>query len=311
MGRRLRYIPPGGCVVEVTNRTIQGRYLLKPSRELNSLVVGILGRAQRLYHVEIHACVVLSNHYHMLLSVESAIQLARFMAYFQGNLAKEAGRLHKWRGPFWQRRYQHILVSDEEVAQVGRLRYVLENSCKEGLVSSPVEWPGVSSAQASMGRGELRGYWIDRTREQRERSRSEHADRPRFREVENVVLTPVPCWKGLTIMLWRERVRVMVAEIETETAKHHESEGTRPMGSRAVLGKDPHERPASFVWSPAPMFHCASREARNVLKEAYSSFAGAFARAAERWRAGSRQAGFPVGAFLPPVPVDDLSSAVG
>ena len=98
MGRRLRYIPPEGCLVEVTNRTIQGRFLLRPSAELNMLVVGILGRAQRLYDVEIHGYVVLSNHYHLLVTVKSALQLARFMAYFQGNLAKEAGRLHNWRG---------------------------------------------------------------------------------------------------------------------------------------------------------------------------------------------------------------------
>ncbi|MGB5175170.1 MAG: transposase, partial [Thermoanaerobaculia bacterium] len=130
---------------------------MRPSAKLNLLVVGILGRAQRLYDVEIHGYVVLSNHYHLLVTVNSALQLARFMAYFQGNLAKEAGRLHNWRGPFWHRRYQHVLVSDEEAAQVNRLLYILGNGCKEDLVSSPLEWPGVSSVEALLFGKEHRG----------------------------------------------------------------------------------------------------------------------------------------------------------
>jgi hypothetical protein len=49
MSRRLRYIPEGGALVEVTCRTVQSRFLLRPGPELNDLVVGVFGRAQRLY----------------------------------------------------------------------------------------------------------------------------------------------------------------------------------------------------------------------------------------------------------------------
>src|SRR5690349_1680223 len=51
MSRRLRYIPEGGSLVEVTCRTLHSRFLLRPGPELNDLVVGDLGRAQRLYEV--------------------------------------------------------------------------------------------------------------------------------------------------------------------------------------------------------------------------------------------------------------------
>ena len=89
MARRLRFIPEGGALVEVTCRTIQGRFLLKPTAELKPLILGVLGRAQRLYPLEIHAFVFLSNHYHLLLNVETALQLAQFMNYFNSNLARE------------------------------------------------------------------------------------------------------------------------------------------------------------------------------------------------------------------------------
>jgi REP element-mobilizing transposase RayT len=311
MGRPLRFIPVGGCVVEVTNRTIQGRFLLKPSRRLNVLLVGILGRAQRLYGVKLHACVVLSNHFHLLLSVDSAFQLAQFMAYFQGNLAKEAGRLYNWKGPFWHRRYSHVLVSDEEAAQVGRLRYMLENSCKEDLVSSPLAWPGVSSTRALVAGEELKGIWVDRTRERMAGTRLGQESRSRFREKEEVKISPLPCWSHLSSAARQARVGEMVAQVERETAKRHQVERTRPLGAEAVLLQDPRARPDHSNWSPAPMFHCISEEARQALREARSLFCDAFRRAAMKWRRGDRSANFPEGAFLPPTPLRCLAHVPG
>ena len=60
-----------------------------------------------------------------------AQQLSRFVGYFEGKIAKEAGRLHNWRGKFWARRFRPIVVSDEPDAQVERLRYLLSQGCKE------------------------------------------------------------------------------------------------------------------------------------------------------------------------------------
>ena len=115
MGRRLRFIPEGGALVEITTRTVGARYLLKPSEELNESIVGVIARAQQAYAVPVHALVFMSNHYHMLVSVQDACQMARFMNYVNGKLAKEAGRFNDWEEKFWSRRYQGIVVSDEEL----------------------------------------------------------------------------------------------------------------------------------------------------------------------------------------------------
>ncbi len=87
------------------------------------------------------------------------------MGFVNGNLAKEAGRLHGWRERFWGRRYTAIVVSHEEAAQVTRLRYILEQGTKEGLVRSPLDWPGTHSTQALLDGRPIRGIWFDRTRE--------------------------------------------------------------------------------------------------------------------------------------------------
>jgi hypothetical protein len=143
MGRKLRYIPDGGALVEVTCRTLHGRLLLRPSSELNDIAAGILGRAQRLYPVDIVVFQALSNHYHALLFVKSAKRLSEFTGYLNSNLAREVGRLTGWTGKIWERRYQAIPISDEEEAQAARFRYVLSHGVKENLVARLREWPGL------------------------------------------------------------------------------------------------------------------------------------------------------------------------
>ena len=95
MARPLRFVP-ANALVEVTTRTIQGRLLLRPSPELTDIILGVIGKAQDLYEMTIHAFVVVSTHAHFLLSPSSAGQLAKFMQFVNANIAKEAGRLHLW-----------------------------------------------------------------------------------------------------------------------------------------------------------------------------------------------------------------------
>ena len=71
MPRPLRFVPEHS-LVEITTRTFQGRLLLRPSPELTDIILGIIGKAQDLYGMTIHAFVFLSTHAHSLLSPASA-----------------------------------------------------------------------------------------------------------------------------------------------------------------------------------------------------------------------------------------------
>jgi tRNA(Leu) C34 or U34 (ribose-2'-O)-methylase TrmL len=93
MSRPLRYLPERGSLVEVTCRTLHARFLLRPCPQWNQIALGVLGRAQRLYGVEVHLFSFFSNHYHILATFRDARQMAAFMGYLNTNLAKEAGRL--------------------------------------------------------------------------------------------------------------------------------------------------------------------------------------------------------------------------
>jgi REP element-mobilizing transposase RayT len=272
MSRRLRYIPEGGGLVEVTCRTIHSRFLLRPGPELNDLVVGVLGRAQRLYKVRCCAFVFLSNHFHLLAIVEDALQLSRFMGYVNSNLAREVGRLTGWWEKIWSRRYQAIPVSQEEGAKLDRLRYIFSHGVKEGLVARPKDWPGVHCARALADGVALQGYWFDRTQEYAARRRGEDFDRFRYTTLETLQLSPLPCWEGLSEEEWRKRALTLITEIEEQAAIARSRTGSQPKGASAVRGQHPHNRPARTKSSPAPL--AVSRIGWNLVRSPVKYFGG-------------------------------------
>ena len=301
MPRRLRFVPPSS-LVEITCRTVQGRLLLRPTPVLRDLTQGVLARAARLYPVEVHAFAFLSNHFHLLLTVPDAQRLASFMNYLSSNLAREAGRLVRWREKFWGRRYQAILVSHEEEAQIARLRYVLAHGAKEGLVRSPLDWPGAHCARALAEAVPMTGRWIDRTAEHAACRRRLPVDSEAFVTLEQLHLAPLPCWRELSAERRRELVRGLVAEIEQEAIRLAKRTGQPPRGREFIFRQDPRLEPNRIKKGPAPLAHAASRAARDSLRDAYRLFTAGYRRAAERLRQGAIDVLFPDGSFPPPLP---------
>jgi REP element-mobilizing transposase RayT len=297
---RPRYVPPGGALIEVSNRTMQGRFLLRPSPQMNEIILGVMGRAQRLFDLRIFAFQFLSDHYHMLVWAVHAQQLAQFMEYFDGNLAREAGRVSDWRGKFWGRRYYSAVVNSDAQSQLERLRYILSNGCKEGLVASPLDWPGASSTLALIdGSMILRGKWFDRTSEYRARN----AGRPQqFAEDEEVHLTALPSLAQLDRVEFKQTIQSVVTQIEHETLQMHRANGTKPAGRKWVMRQSPHRVPAVMKKSPAKKFLAVFRQSIAEMRRAYLEFISAYREASVRLRSGDRLVEFPPGCFPPRLP---------
>lgn len=287
-------------LVEITSRTLHGLFLCRPSPEVNDRILGVLGRAQAKYKVEIHVFSFMSNHFHLIISVRSVKQMARFVGFLKANLAKELGELHDWKVHFWGRRYHSASIGDVESIQIERFVYVLENGCKEGLVASPLDWPGVSSANALYhGETKLTGTWFDRTAEHRSGQRGEGKLCP---STETVHLTPMPFLQGLSAEEQRQFVQETVHRIEQETAQRHQENGTKPLGVRAILRQKPHAKPKELKASPAPLFHAANREEFWAMYNARHAKEAAYSAAAERLKRGETDVRFPDGCFPPPLP---------
>lgn len=302
MARSIRWTSPY-ALVELSNRCTQGRFLLRPSKPLNLLIVGILVMALRSSGARIHAISVLSNHWHIIATVPSTAAMVRLMGFFGGNLSKEVGRLHGWRGSLWASRYHHARIDDDEATQVERLRYVLAQGVKEGLVWRSEDWPGVNSARALVEGTPLVGTWISRTTQwaARRRKGADASDRAHSERVE-LHLDPLPCWEHLAEHEWRARVAEIVADIESEARAHHMREKTQPLGPRQVRKMHPHHAPEKVAWSPQPHVFARDPKRRKELWFVFSSVVTAFRDAADRLSRGEYRACFPEGTFPPGLP---------
>ena len=299
MPRRLRLVPLG-TPVEITQRTLQGRLLLRPTPELAQIILGILGRAQRLFDMTIHAFIFLSNHYHLIVTPTNARRQAEFMSYVAGNLAREVGRVAEWQEKVWGRRYAHVPITDEPEAQIDRLRYVLAQGVKEGLVTHAIEWPGASSLPALLdGSMRCRGKWYDRTTSYRAHKAGQELRPEDWIQDEEVVLTPLPALAHVEPRDYAAAVLQMIQEIE---AAAEESRGREVLGAEALAAQDPHEAVVQRKRTPIPLVHAATVEAWKAFKSAYRAFLVAYQYASARLRAGVRDALFPEGAFPPALP---------
>lgn len=301
MGRRLRYLPHPLTTFEITIRCVQGRLLLRPSKKLNEIVLGIIGRAQERWpEVQLHLLVVASNHMHLLLSVPDSKSLSGFMCFVNSNLAREAGRLHGWREKFWGRRYTAVAVLDEGALE-GRVRYILSHGCKEDLVRTPKAWPGVQCVGA-LCRGErLRGVWYDRTRQCRARSSGRVLSDEEVAVEYEVRLTPPTGWSEWSAGRRRRKVQQLVREVAAEHEARRRRQQKGVLGARRVLEQHPHAVPVTVKRTRAPLCHCSRPELLEEYRRGYREFCLAFREAAGRLRQEKRLVAFPEHSFPPSV----------
>jgi REP element-mobilizing transposase RayT len=240
----------------------------------------------KLYKVRLFGLCVLSNHYHVLMATRDASTLASFMQHVNSNLAREMGRLHGWREKLWGRRYHASAVLDD-AALIERLKYIFQNSVKEGLVKHARYWPGVHCHQALVGKRSLEGVWVDRTLSAR-----------RGREVTEELALPfhkLPCLEHLSDAAYQDRMRELSREAHQECEKP-----AAFMGQKRILAVDPHTKPSKEDRSPAPLCHAGRSVLSQSFKEAYQDFLEFYKHAFESFQERLQQAVMPHGG-LPPV----------
>jgi hypothetical protein len=292
------------AVVEVTIRTILGFYLLKPTGQNTRLILGVLGRAKELLDFELYGYAYLSNHGSLLLGVRDAEHLARIMEYIHGNIARELGRKENsdWAGRFWSRRGRAILVlTDEDLAQ--RMKYLLSNSTKEGLVTHPARWPGAHCARALCdGKSDV-GTWVNRTQLRLLRAAARgtgtgvsEADATSYYRVE---LEQLPCWSHLSAEQYKQQIRALCNDISVQAAHERARTGRTVVGAKRILRLSAHHRPDGVAKSPAPPIHCRDRTLRMWFVAAYKAFVDAYRAAYERLHQVATSGEFPPGGVPP------------
>ena len=146
MARPLRLEFPG-ALWHVMNRGVERRtiYLDDVDRRV---FLRFLARAVRKSRWQLHAYVLMSNHYHLLFQTPEAT-LSRGMKDLDGDYACYFNKRHSRAGHLFQGRFKsHLVDSDEYMLEVAR--YVVLNPVRAFMVATAGEWPW-SSYRATAG----------------------------------------------------------------------------------------------------------------------------------------------------------------
>jgi len=107
MARALRILIPGGYY-HVTCRGNERKSIYKDDTD-RSAFIEKLQDSVKIYHVEVHAYVLMSNHFHLIVSTPKG-NLSEFMRHFNIRYTAGFNRRHRRIGHLYQGRYKAIII---------------------------------------------------------------------------------------------------------------------------------------------------------------------------------------------------------
>jgi putative transposase len=129
----------------VTSSIAEKRNLLQSHRSAG-LFISVLYDYRAQLKFRLHEFVVMPDHFHLLLTVDSDMTIERAVQFIKGGFAFRAGRELGFGSPVWQKGFSEVRVLDGE-AYLGIAEYIRNNPVRRGLVFEAAEFPH-SSAHA-------------------------------------------------------------------------------------------------------------------------------------------------------------------
>jgi len=135
-------IPYRGKTTASTYFVTAGTYLKKhllQSDRMAGLFCQALFRYRDAQKFQLHAFVVMPNHFHLILTVPEGATLERTMQFVKGGFSYQAGKLFAVRYEIWQKSFLDRRV--RSVAEFEKYRdYIHHNPVRAGLVQSANEY---------------------------------------------------------------------------------------------------------------------------------------------------------------------------
>ena len=235
--------------------------------------------------IKLYAVVQMSNHFHLVLK-DSYGELASFMGYFEGNLAKAANHLRKRTGTVFHRRYSAEAILDD-AAFDDRILYTVMNPVRAGLVQGHEDWPGVL-LWPKVSSSEHIFEWFDQAKYDRESKHRFLCPKEEYVRKSKIHLAPMENEDALRRAIKEDEQRVRIAR-----------KGFVVLGVRKVLQQDPFSTPNSPKKSPRPKCHTTCEIIRRAFREQMRALRDAYCEASSAFRRGDLELQFPSHTFRP------------
>lgn len=298
--RQIRDTTPGKVHL-VTCRTRLSELLLVPTEKLNNYIGGIIARYAQIYNIELYSVVVLSNHYHLLLSGEN---ISLFAENINREIAKRTNHFINRSGSLWARRYDDQ-VTIEEADDLEGLLYILTNPVKHGLVSHAKHWPGISTYHQTLGAKPQEYTFLNYTdfykAKLKARATGSVVHRSDYETRYQLKISPIRLYKHLND---EERIKVLNDLLEKRIKKltgERKKDGKGFLGRKTVMNQAPKgEFPRETNKTQRPVCYTRSLYALREFKKELRIKLAQYKEASIKYRLGIEKVIFPPHCFYPP-----------
>jgi REP element-mobilizing transposase RayT len=124
----------------VWNRTVHRRLLFGAVEK--EMIYTTVVRVCRALRVQLHALVVMGNHFHLVVSTQNDVSISELMQKIDGEISRRYNRLHGTNGTLWQGPFRHQVIDPRGGNLLRVIDYVHANPQRAGLVTeaSQYEW---------------------------------------------------------------------------------------------------------------------------------------------------------------------------
>ena len=280
-----RQVLPGVTYL-LTRRCFGRMFLHRPSPLVNAVFEYVLAAKAREYGMLVHAYVVLSNHWHCVLT-DPLGQLPEFQRDLGSAVARALNAaLGRWES-FWAPGSYSAVALQTPADVLDKMVYVLANPVAAGLVRRGAEWPGLWSGISRIG-GDP---W--------EVKRPAHYFRKKGPTPESAPLR-LTCPEGFESVDELKRcLTEALADRQSRAASELAEAGRTVMGVKKVLAQSPFSKPAPGEPRRGMKPRVASRNKWKRLEAIgrLESFLAEYREAWSAFKAGAREVVFPEGTY--------------
>lgn len=279
-----RRVLPGATYL-ITRRCTQRQFLLRPSDEINRIILYVAAYAAQRSGVQLHAICALSNHYHVVATDPEA-RLPEFLATLNKLTAKCINASYgRWENLWSSEPPSAVrLVGGKDV--LGKVAYTLCNPVSSFLVRRGERWPGV------------RLSWLDKSRRVA-RPDVFFRDNGPMAEHLDLVLVPPPGFAHIDA----EHLASVVGRILERREAFFRAKAKRLrirfLGAARVRRQRVTDVPTTREprRGLSPRVACRDKWRRVEALARLRAFAESYRLAWTRWRLGVRDVVFPAGTY--------------
>ena len=149
MPRLRRFFAPG-ISVHVIQRG-NNRVKIFGIRDDYEHFLELLRSSARRWSVAVHAYVLMTNHFHLLVTPTSEPGLPKMMKSLDGGYVRYYNQRHERVGTLWSGRYRGLSITDERY-WLTCLRYIEQNPVRAGMATAPNDYLWSSYAAHGFGK---------------------------------------------------------------------------------------------------------------------------------------------------------------